>query len=95
MSNPQLQNYTVYGERRYQLVKKFCDLSDHLEGYNIKKLSTDALDEIFAIIIRQTDGSLHRYPRDIEGIRKANVTLAQDIEKLENIYSQIKSWRKK
>ena len=88
MSNPQLQNYTAYRERRDQLVGRFCDLSDHLEDYNIKKLPIDALDEIFAIIIRQADGSLHRYLQDIEGIRKVNVTLSQDIERLEHIYQR-------
>ena len=95
MSNPQLQNYTAYKESRDQLVRRFCDLSEHLETYNLEKLPINILDDIFAIIVRQTDGSLHRYPQDIEEIKRANATLAQDIERLEHTYQQIELRRRK
>lgn len=92
MNNP---DYTVYKERRDHLVRKFCDLSKRLEDYNIEKLPTGAVDEIFAIIVRQTDGHLHEYPQNIEGIKRANVGLARDIERLEYVYQKINLWREK
>src|SRR3989344_6826548 len=92
MNNSELQAYTEYKERRDQLVRRFCSLSSKLEDYDLRRMpsdSSDSVDGIFAIIMRQVDGPLHEYPQNIEGIKKANVTLAQDIERLEYIYQQI------
>ena len=84
LSNPLLQNYSAYKERRDRLVRRFCDLNNSFEDYNLNKLPICALEEILAIFVRQTDDPLHRYPQDIEGIRRANVILSRDIERLEH-----------
>lgn len=89
-----MNDYETLREQRDVLVQRYISLSDQLEEYEVSKIPDASMGRILALIMRITDGSLHRYPQEAEALQKANVALSQDIEQFGLVYQEIACARK-